>query len=58
MKSIRHHENKEEEKRLPSEPRMTRIVRIHTSTLEIYRIITIKIMDRTAGKTENTEDTV
>lgn len=29
---------------------MTRIVTIHTSTLDIYLIITIKIMDRTAGK--------
>lgn len=35
---------------LPSEPRMTRTVTIHTSTLDIYLIITIKIMDRTAGK--------
>lgn len=29
---------------------MTRIVKIHTSILDMYLIITIKIMDRTAGK--------
>jgi hypothetical protein len=29
---------------------MTRIVKIQTSTLDIYLIITIRIMDRTAGK--------
>lgn len=33
---------------LPSDPRMTRIVKIQTSTLEMYLIITIKIMDNTA----------
>lgn len=48
-KVVKYHENKEINS-LPSEPSMTRIVKIHTSTLDIYLIITIKIMDRTAGK--------
>lgn len=58
MKLVRYNENKEEENHLPSEPSMTRIVKIHTSTLDIYLIITIKIMDRTARKTETTKNII
>jgi hypothetical protein len=54
MKLIRDHESKGGGNCLPSEPSMTRTVRIHTSTLDIYLIITIRIMDRTAEKTQNT----
>lgn len=58
MKLVRYNENKEEENHLPSEPSMTRIVKIQTSTLDIYLIITIKIMDRTARKTETTKNII
>lgn len=43
---------------LPSEPRMSRNVKIHTSILDIYLIITIKIMDRTVGKIKDTQNII
>lgn len=44
------HQEKRKRNSLPREPSMTRMVKIHTSTLDIYLIITIKIMERTVGK--------
>lgn len=37
---------------------MSRNVKIHTSILDIYLIITIKIMDRTVGKIKDTQNII